>query len=179
MTGHLPLLENTPLFTVLALLVFAFVVWRIRTAGFRQIQRRHFALAAILFWGTLATILILSVWDSYYAHFAPPAYKVLAPVASILVYPLWSLALRWLAIRLPGSPAASFCLLGGLQGTFEHWAAIYGLNILTAPMLQDSPPAAVLVFAFFEYIVYWGIVLILADLVRRLVARLRYSEARA
>jgi hypothetical protein len=178
MTERLSILENTPLFTVFALLVVAFVVWRIRAAGFRQIQRLHFALAAILFWGSLATILILSVWDSYYAHFAPPAYKILAPVASILVYPLWSLALRWLAIRLPGSPAASFCLLGGLQGVIEHWVAIYRLNILKAPMLQDSPPAAVLVFAFFEYIVYWGIVLILADFVRRLVEHLRLSEAR-
>jgi hypothetical protein len=115
---------------VFALLVVAFAVWRIRAAGFRQIRRLHFAMAAVLFWGVLATLLILSVWDSYYAHFAPPAYKILAPLASILVYPLWSLALRWLAIRLPGSPAANFCLLGGLQALFDHAVAIYGLTYL-------------------------------------------------
>jgi hypothetical protein len=130
MTDRLPILENTPLFTVFALLVLAFVVWRIRDPDFRQIQRLHFDMAAVLFWGVLTTILILSVWDSYYTHFAPPSYKILAPLVSILVYPLWSLALRWLAIRLPGSPAANFCLLDGLQAFFEHVVAIYGLPYL-------------------------------------------------
>jgi hypothetical protein len=165
MPDRLPILENTPLFTVLALLVTGFCLWRIRSGRFRQIRRLHFVLAAALFWGVLASLLILSAWERYYGHFAPPYYRFAAPLAALLVYPLWALLLRWLAARLPGNPAASFCLLGGMQGVIEHYIAITRLNILQAPMLQDSPPQAVLGFAFFEYIVYWGLVLLLADLV--------------
>ena len=172
-TDRLPLMENTPLFAAFAVLALALVAWRVRSGRFRQISWRYFSLAAALFWGSLATILVLSVWERYYSHFAPPYYRIAAPLASLVVYPLWVLLLRWLALRLPGLPAVSFCLLGGLQALFEHAIGIYRLNLLDVPMLQGSSPLAIFLFAFFEYIVYWAIVLLLADTIKRLVERLK------
>ena len=55
--------------------------------------------------------------------------------------------------------------------------AITRLGILQIPMLQGSTPMAVLAFAFFEYIVYWGIALILADGLRRVWSRHKPDQA--
>jgi hypothetical protein len=45
-------------------------------------------------------------------------------------------------------------------------------------MLQGSTPQAIFLFAFFEYAFFWGVVLILADGIRRLEQRFLHFEAR-
>jgi uncharacterized membrane protein YgdD (TMEM256/DUF423 family) len=164
------MLENTPWFLLMTALAIVIVLRRVRPENFRQIAWWQFCLGAALFWGSLAGLLLAFAWGRYYSFFADPSFRLLAPLVSLLVYPLWSLLLRWVALRLPVPPAAGFCLLGGLEGLFEHAVAITRLDILQVPMLQGSTPLAVMVFAFFEYIVYWGIALILADGLRRILA---------
>lgn len=164
------MMENTPLFAALAVLALAVAGWRVRPDRFRRISWRWFGLAAALFWGSLATILVLGVWERYYSHFAPAYYRLAAPLASLVIYPLWAALLRWIALRLPGPPALGFCLLGGLQALFEHAIGIYRLNLLEVPMLAGSTPLAIFIFAFCEYIVYWSVVLLLADALARLAA---------
>jgi len=171
------MLENTPLFTVLAVLTLGLTMWRVQGSSFHRIAWWQFCLAAALFWVSLASLLVLLAWGSYYSYFTQPAYRLLAPLASLLIYPLWSLLLRWISLHLPIPPAAGFCLLGGLEGLFEHSVAIYRLDILQAPMLENSTPLAVFVFAFFEYVVYWGIVLILADGLQRILAHRKLDQA--
>jgi hypothetical protein len=45
-------------------------------------------------------------------------------------------------------------------------------------MLQGGTPLAIFLFAFFEYAFFWGIVLILADGIRRLEEHFRHFKAR-
>jgi hypothetical protein len=62
----------------------------------------------------------------------------------------------------------NFCLLGGVESVLEHLVGIYGLGILDkVPLLRGVSSASALVFAFFEYIFYWGVVLGIAVLLGR------------
>lgn len=86
---------------------------RFRLLGFEIV------LAGGLFWGALATALVLSMWDSYYTFFAQDWQRLLAPLSAIL-YAGIALLLWWLTRRLPGPPALVFVVLGGLESLVEH-----------------------------------------------------------
>jgi hypothetical protein len=130
-------------------------------------------LAGGLFWGALATAVLTSMWDSYYTFFAPDWQRTLAPLSAIL-YAGIALLLWWLARRLPGPPALAFPFLGGLESLVEHSLVIWGLGILAkVPMLAGVAPLPVLVFAFFEYVIYWGLILVLARLLAVPLSALR------
>jgi hypothetical protein len=135
----------------------------IKPARFRQLNWALTGASTVL-WGVFATACLWGFWDLYYRHFYPSWARWLAPLDALL-YGAIALALWWLALRLPGNPTVNFCLLGGLESVLEHLLGIYGLGILDkVPILQGVSPASALVFAFFEYIFYWSIVLGVAGL---------------
>jgi hypothetical protein len=165
------MLENTPLIALLAVSLAGLLIWRVRPDTVRRLPWWTFALAAAIFWAALALILILTAWGFFYSYFAPGYYAYVAPLAALVVYPLWSLGLRWAALRLPGHPVLSFCLLGGLQGVFEHVVAVERLHLLVVPFLAEATPAGIYALAFFEYALYWGVVLLLAAVIGRVRGR--------
>jgi hypothetical protein len=160
--------ENTPIAIALALLTLALLAWRLKPSAFRSLPSTSIAVASALFWGVFAAILYSVFWDSYYSIFATPANRLFAPIAAAGLYSLIALLLRWLALRLPGNPVLTFPLLGGLESIPEHAIAINRFGILQIPILRGSTPISIFIFAFFEYVVYWGLVLLLAGLLRRL-----------
>jgi hypothetical protein len=116
------------------------------------------ALASALFWGVVAALALLRFWDLYYAYFYPAWVRHLVPL-DLLLYGAIGLGLWWLALRLPTPAMLGFVLLGGLEGVAEHLLGIYAFRILDrVPWLQGVAPLPVLVFSFFEYIVYWALV---------------------
>ena len=148
---------------VLAVLLTVLVVYLLPRERFRLLGFET-ALAAALFWGILATTLVLSMWDSYYTFFAQDWQRLVAPLSAIL-YAGIALCLWWLARRLPGPPALTYVILGGLESLGEHSLAIWGMDLFErVPMLAGVEPAPVWVFAFFEYVIYWGLTLVLARL---------------
>ncbi|MBX3059828.1 MAG: hypothetical protein KF770_25530 [Anaerolineae bacterium] len=153
--------ENTPAAVVAAFVLVGLLVWRIKPARFHALSKLSFAIAAALFWGVLAAWLVSFAWDFYYSSFAPGWYRVAAPLGAIIIYPAFALLLRWLALRLPGNAVLVFCLLGGLESILEHAVAIYRFDILQIPFLQENSAGAILLFAYFEYVVYWGATLLL------------------
>ena len=141
-----------------------FLVCRIQRDGLRRL-RWPIMLAAAVFWLSYGLLLFALAWESYYAKFLPDAAdrSLARSLLELLIYPPLGLLLRWLAQRLPGNPAVSFCLLGGLQSVPEHLWGIYRLGMLDqVPFLQQASPAPVLAFAVPEYVLYWGSVLSLA-----------------
>jgi hypothetical protein len=151
--------------------VAASVVWLlaryVRLTWLEQV-RWAIPLAAAFFWGIFATVLVWSRWGDYYRFFYSSRLRLIVPLYAPLFYAIASLFLWWIARRLPGNPAVSFCLLGGLEALVEHLAGIYLFGILErVPLLQGSRPLAVLAFALPEYVVYWGAVLGLAALLAR------------
>ena len=108
-------------------------------------------------------------WDIYYRYFLPNTSILLV---TPLVGALLALVFHWLALRLPGNPIVSFCLLGGLESLLEHLWGIYGLGILRAPLMQAVAPLSILAFAVPEYIFYWCVVLSIAVLLQSVYRRL-------
>ena len=145
-----------------------FLARRLRRPRFRQLHW-PVALAAGVFWAGYGLMLFALTWESFYAKFLPdPANRSLArSMIELLPYPIIGLVLWWLAQRLPGNPAVSFCLLGGVQSVPEHLWGIYRLGMLDrVPFLQEASAASVLAFAVPEYVLYWGSVLSIAVLVQ-------------
>ncbi len=160
----LSLLYKILLLTLVDLGLGVFVLKHIPRVRFGPLKLALVA-AAALFWGIFATILRWSFWESYYRYFAPDWTLWAAPLAA-LFYAAVALVLAWLAARLPGNPGLNFCLLGGLESVPEHLWGIYGAGILRVPILQGINPSLLLVFAFFEYVLYWSVVLVIAHWLR-------------
>lgn len=159
--------ENTPWAIAISLATTGLLVWRLKAAGFRALSWQALGIAAGVFWGALAWLLIAFSWDFYYQFFAPAWYRWGAPLEAVFLYAALGLFLRWAAGKLPGNPVLWFCLLGGLESIPEHAIGIFRFGILEIPALQGSSPGSIFLFAFFEYTVYWGIVLGLAAVLDR------------
>jgi hypothetical protein len=145
-----------------------FLARRIQRSRFRQLHW-PVALAAGVFWVSYGLMLFALTWEFFYAKFLPdPANRSLArSMLELLPYPIIGLVLWWLAVRLPGNPVVSFCLLGGVQSVPEHLWGIYRLGMLDkVPFLQQASAASMLAFAVPEYILYWGSILGIAVLIQ-------------
>lgn len=115
-----------------------------------------------LFWGVVSVVAAASFWDLYYRYIYPPWLRPLMPL-DIVLYAIIGLVIWYLALRLAIPPPLAFALLGGAQGVTEHLFGIYVLRILDkVPWLRGVPPLPVVVFSFFEYVLYWTLVLWLA-----------------
>jgi hypothetical protein len=141
----------------LAIGIVGLLSWRIKPSLFHTLGWRPFAIASSLFWGSLGTVLLFVYWNSYYSYFAPSWACFEIPLIFIL-YPLIGIGLCWLALRLPGNSVINFCLLGGLESISEHALAIFWFKILEIPMFRGASAGAIFLFAYFEYVFYWGIV---------------------
>jgi hypothetical protein len=119
-------------------------------------------LASALFWGALGAAFMLGYWDLYYAYFYPDWVRWLTPL-NLALYALIGLGLWHLGNRMPGAPWLWFAALGSLEGVGEHLLGIYTLRILDkVPWLVGLSAGPVLVFSFFEYLLYWTLVAWLA-----------------
>jgi hypothetical protein len=147
------------------LVLVLLLLWRIKQTHFHELKWVLIGTAA-MFWAIFGTALLWGFWDSYYRHFLPDSMRWLG-VINAMLYGAIGFALWWLSLRLPGNPVAAFCLLGGAEGLLEHLWGIYGFGVLEkVPSLQNASAISVLVFSFFEYVLYWGIVLGIAALLQ-------------
>jgi len=165
------MLQSILIAFVLSGAVTGLAAWRLRPESFRALPQVSFIIGAAVFWGALAALLIGYGWALYYAHFVPVWYRLAGPLGAIVLYPVLALLIRWVSLRLPGNPTVVFCLLGGLEAIPEHAVGIYRFRILEIPVLQGLSPASVFVFSYFEYVVYWGVTLMLAAVAGRLARR--------
>jgi hypothetical protein len=132
------------------------LVWLWPAPQFR-ISRRAVMMGASLFWPAFAVCMLQLAWAGYYQFFYPAWMKWGVVIISFVVYPAYAGAAHWLVVRLPGHPLPWFCLAAGLLAAAEHVLA-WGLVDLPnrVPYLRGAPLPAVMLFAFFEYQVYWG-----------------------
>ena len=132
-----------------------------RKIGF-QTAYKQIGIASALFWGILAVVVMSKFWELYYQYFYPTWMRWLAPL-DVILYGAMGLGIGWLAIHAGNLSVLMFALLGGMEGAFEHLFGIYGLHILDkVPFLQGLNPQSAIIFSFFEYILYWTIVVWLA-----------------
>ncbi len=101
-------------------------------------------------------------WDWFYGFLFPSWVRLAAPALGLVYAPVGLLI--WAISRKTGSPVVIFCLLGGLEGIISHTWAIIGLNLIQKiPLMGSATALPVLVFAFFEKILYWSLILGIAS----------------
>jgi hypothetical protein len=169
--------KNTPIVFALAFILIGLLAWRFKPDQFRLLSWQAAGIGSALFWSVFAGVMLWYAWDFYYRYYAPSWDRFVAPLGAIVFYFLLGLLLRWAALRLPGNPTIMFCLLGGLESVPEHAIAIYRFHILRIPFFQGTTAAAIFIFAFFEYIVFWSLALCLAIAADRLRRRIRKRSA--
>ncbi|HVP12961.1 MAG TPA: hypothetical protein VMV94_17435 [Phycisphaerae bacterium] len=153
---------------ILALIDVVFVsilALRLKRERFRRLKWALFVSAAA-FWFAVWALMSSCFWDAVYhyvfPHWArwviPPVYGVLFGAVALL---FWRLALR-----LPGNAVLSFCVFGGLLGMATHIWAVYRGILDKPPLLQGASPVAAVIMPIFEFMLYWCIILSIANLLR-------------
>ena len=152
-------------------LVLLSPLWWLLPAGSFRRSRRAITMGASLFWPAFTLVMLQTAWHGYYAFFYPAWMKWGAALIALIVYTVYAFGMHWVASHLPGHPLVWFCLLAGVLAAGEHVAAWDLVDLPNrVPFLRGTPLGAAMVFAFFEYQVYWAAALWLAWLLLRLAA---------
>ncbi len=167
---------RTLIFALVALALVMMLARTIPRARFAQL-RWPFVAASGLVWAALSAFLAWGFWDIYYSHFYPDSVRLLLPAAGV-EYALLALLLWWVAVRLPLQPVITVCLLGGVESLLEHFLGIQYFGILNLPILQNETPLSIYTFAFFEYIIYWSVALLLALGIQQFILALKTRKVR-
>ncbi len=154
---------GTFIFAVIDAVFIPILAWRIKTAAFRPIKWLLVVTAGI-FWSILWTWGLVTFWDSVYHYIFPTWTHWWIPPTFGLLYAGICLLFWWLAVRLRGNAVVTFCLLGGLWGMIMHLFAVSIGIVSKPPVLRGAAPAAAVIFAIFEFMLYWCIILTVAQL---------------
>ncbi len=148
-------------------LVFVLALARFVTATRFHEIRRLLAATTAVFWFLIWLVLAATVfWEPVYSYVFPAWARWLLPPAQALLFAGFAALSTWVALRLPGRPVVTFCLLGGLWGSVTHVWAVYVGILSRPPMLQGASPAAAVIFAFFEFTLYFCIIVTATRAVR-------------
>ena len=159
---------STVWFGAAGVLLYLPLFWLLPAQTFRQ-SRRAVVMGASLFWLGFTTVLVNLAWSYYYRLFYPQWMKWGAALIAFALYPLYAFVCQLLACRLPGHPLVWFCLFTGLLAANEHYIAWNFVHLPEkVPMLEGMQLLPTMLFAFFEYQVYWAIALWLAWTLLRL-----------
>lgn len=149
-------------------LIFVLALAHFVTAErFREIRRLLPATSAV-FWFLIWLVVAATVfWEPVYSYVFPAWARWLLPPAQALLFAALAALSVWAALRLPGRPVVTFCLLGGLWGSVSHVWAVYRGIMSKPPMLQGASPVAAVIFAFFEFTLYFCVIVVITLAVRR------------
>jgi hypothetical protein len=126
-------------------------------------------MGASLFWVGFAAALANLMWKPYYGFFQPDWMKWGIPLIAFVLYPVYAFACHWASCRLPGLPMLWFCLCTGLLAANEHYIAwAFARLPEKVPLLAGMPLGPTMLFAFFEYQIYWAMTLWLAWILLKL-----------
>jgi len=153
--------RGTLYFAAIDAIFISILAWRIDPATFRRFKWALVIMSA-LFWSALWTWGLINFWDPIYHYVFPAWAHWLIPPAFGLLYAGISLLFWGLALRLRGNAVVNFCFLGGLWGMITHLIAVSLGIVSKPPALQGASPAAAVIFAIFEFMLYWCIILSLS-----------------
>jgi hypothetical protein len=169
------LYQGTLIFALMDVVYMSLLTWRVERESFYR-QKWTLPLAAALVWFGIWRWAIVNFWETVYAYVFPAWGRVWIPVIAFCAAGAIALGLWMLATRSRWNPVLVYCLLGGLLGSLTHIWAVYRGVVTKPPMLQGASPLAAIVFAFFEYILYWCIILTLAVGMDWLLRRLSFTH---
>lgn len=163
------------IFALMDVIFVSLLVWRVKSGSFLR-QKWTLALAAAFVWFGIWRWAIGNFWETVYAYVFPAWGQVWIPVIAFFAAGGSAVGLWMLAVRSRWNPVLVYCLLGGLLGSLTHLWAVFRGVVTKPPMLQGASPLAAIVFAFFEYIFYWCVILFLATILTWFSDRLRIAQ---
>jgi hypothetical protein len=155
------LYKGALLFALMDAVFISLLVWRVKEETFRRLKWL-FVIAAALVWFGIWSWAIGNFWETVYAYVFPPWAQTWTPWIAFVTAGVVALALWTLSLRVKGKPVLTYCLLGGVLGSLTHLWAVYRGVVTKPPMLQGASPLGAVIFAFFEYILYWCVILTFA-----------------
>lgn len=150
------------------------LAWRIKEIKFRELQW-PMVIAASLVWFGIWSWAIGNFWEEVYSYVFPAWAQTWIPWIAFVVAGLVALGLWSLTIRTRWNVILTFCLMGGVIGSLTHIWAVYRGIVTKPPMLQGASPLGAVVFVFFEYILYWCVILTIAMILDWIETKLKRS----
>jgi len=148
-------------FALIDVVFIPLLVWRVGVDSFRRLKWALAFFAALVWWGIWSWA-IGNFWETVYVYVFPAWSQTWNPRIALVAGGLVALGLWALALRIKGKPVLTFLFLGGALGSLTHLWAVYRGVVTRPPMLQGASPLAAVIFAFFEYVLYWCLILTLA-----------------
>lgn len=167
------LYQGALVFALMDAVYVSLLVWRVKEDTFRKL-RWPTPIAAALVWFGIWSWAIGNFWETVYSYVFPPWAQTWVPWIAFVAAGIVALGLWTLSLRIKWKPVLVYCLLGGLLGSLTHIWAVYRGVVTKPPMLQGASPFSAVAFAFFEYILYWCVILTLAlilDWIRKKLKR--------
>lgn len=155
------LLRAALVFALIDLAVVPFLNWRLQPARFRQLKW-PLVLTAAIFWYALWTWALDWAWEPVYRYVFVDWLREWLPLIQSAHFAVITLVFWWSASRLTKCSVAVFCLLGGFWGMVTHTWAVYLGIVDKPPLLQGASSVAAVIFAIFEFMFYWCLILIVA-----------------
>ena len=148
--------QRTAWFVLAGILLYLPLFWLLPAQTFRA-HRRAVVMGTSLFWLGFTTVLVNLAWSYYYRYFYPAWMRWGVALIVLVLYSVYGFACHWIACRLPGHPMLWFCIFTGLLAANEHLIAWNFAHLPEkVPMLAGMPLIPIMIFAFFEYQVYWA-----------------------
>lgn len=165
--------QGAAFLALLDAVLLSLLAHRVAAATFRDLQRTVLTLTAIFWFCLWLGVASIVYWDRVYSYVFPAWSRWLLPAAqAVLTTGVAALAFA-LAQRLPGRAVVVYCLLGGVWGSVSHvWAVFRGI-VDRVPMLRGASPVAAVAIAFFEFTLYFCVIVAGSLLVRLLQQRRR------
>ncbi|HET9912511.1 MAG TPA: hypothetical protein VFQ13_11515 [Anaerolineales bacterium] len=158
------LYRGTLIFALIDAIYIPLLVWRVNEAAFRKLKWL-LVIAAALVWFGIWSWAIGNFWETVYVYVFPAWMERWLPWIAFANAGAITLGFWTLALRLKWNPVLTFCLLGGVLGGLTHIWAVYRGVVTKPPMLRGASPVAAVIFAVFEYILYWCTILVLANVI--------------
>ncbi len=157
------LYKSALIFALIDAIYVPLLVWRVNVDSFRKLKWALVISAALVWWGIWSWA-IGNFWETVYVYVFPAWSRTWNPWIALVAGGVGALGLWAISLRIKGKPVLAFLLLGGALGSLTHLWAVYRGVVTKPPMLQGASPLAAVIFAFFEYLLYWCAILTLAKI---------------
>jgi hypothetical protein len=173
-SAHLttPIIWNCTIILAIMESGLVLLAWRLVHRELFNAIRVPLILTSGAFFLLVWTSVLIWAWDWFYAYIFPTWARFALPPIFSLGYALVAAGMAWLSLKLKGSPAVTWSVLGGLERLLSHLYAICGLGAASKPpIMQGTNLFAVLVFAIFEKGFYWSIILLASSYLSKRIFR--------
>jgi len=155
------LYKGALVFALMDAVFVSLLVWRLKKETFRRLKWLLVVSAALVWFGIWSWA-IGNFWGTVYSYVFSAWAQTWVPWIALIGAGLVALGLWTLTIRIRWNVVLTFCLMGGIIGSLTHIWAVHRGIVTKPPMLQGASPLGAVVIAFFEYIFYWCVILMLA-----------------